>query len=93
MDKNNYINEYISLKATESKVEEELAKLKFKVDGITIKPEHFNYFYFKVFADSDGATLQVDDARRLGEWLIKVTENIKEVHNVIGDIIVSDGKF
>lgn len=87
MDKNDYVNRYISLHRSQNQVEKNIDELSFRTDGLSICPAHFNYFYFKVVTFNGTPTLTVKDARRLGEWLIKATEGIENAHGIIEEII------
>lgn len=86
MDKNEFTNKYISLLKSKSNVEKNIDALAFRADEIAIIPTHFNYFYFKVVTYNLHSALTVKEARALGEWLIKATENIENAHGIIEDL-------
>ena len=84
MKTNHYIEQYMKMvidkRRSETKYRRAMKSLSWKSNfpgyenKIHINPEHFNYFNFRVTAKD--AILTVDDARKLGKWLLEITEGL-----------------
>ena len=89
MNTNAYLEKYIRSRVEENETRtlKESLVWRDKIHGITIQPDHFNYFYFKVFVDGGESTLAIKKARELGKWLLEVTDGVESEHLIMEEIV------
>jgi len=89
MKTNKYIERYMRLNNDISEGEDGLSDMCWEdsLFGLTVIPEHFNYFSFKVLTKDAGSTLTIDKARELAKWLLKVTDGLGDTHEIIDEMI------
>lgn len=93
MKTNRYIEQYMKMTIHEdeskSKHREAMKALSWKSNLFTSKihimPEHSKYFNFRVNADN--AILTVNEAKRLGKWLLEVTEGLGSPFKISKEIL------
>ena len=89
MKTNRYLEKYIKSQVMQNDGRDLQGTLKW-VGGlnetIRIEPSHFNYFSLQLITTVPPSTLTVDDARKLANWLLDVTDGLGETHEIRDEI-------
>jgi len=85
---NQYVDKYIEKVNAIRKEKQEMKEMSWENGQVTVSPTHRNNFQFQVRSGNAGSPgfLSVEDARKLGKWLLEVTEGIEHTYNIVEEI-------
>lgn len=101
MKTNPFLTEFIKNSANYDVAETKLRLQRYtKINGLTITPKVFNDFYLEIEIfeqpfDNENPTisLSIEKARKLGKWLLEVTNGVEETHETMQEIVKLSNKL
>jgi hypothetical protein len=78
----------MNLEAAERNVAGAQAKLVFRDDTyhVSVRPDHFNYFFLVLRVKDKEVGLPIDNARILAQHILDITEGLDNTHDVMDEI-------